>query len=267
MKPPPLLRSVLAIVALTAFLPISIAQNPLPARGKGAAPVRNTIVSVVTKEQDSTLERIAQDTSIHPEHREAIEDVLSQFPSSCVSKIRNFYVRYDHPQERGLAGKDTVILSGNVKMEEFRALLVHEMGHVTDLGCLAGTVAKGQSAFRDGGDLIFKDDPSVFFYMLSWTGEKTKRADAASGDFVSGYANTSDTFEDVAESVTFAFFHRDEFRRMAKDNPVLEKKLAWIDTYVFPKRETVAFSAYRWSASAIPWDTTKLPYVWTSVSR
>jgi hypothetical protein len=217
---------------------------------------------MTAKGQESLLERVAKDQTIHPEHRGAIAEILSQFPTSCVNKIRNFYVRYDNPPERGLAGKDTVILSGNVTMPEFRALLVHEMGHVTDLGCLTGTAAKGQSAFRDGGDLIFQDDPSVLFYTLSWTGPKTKHADVTADDFVSGYAHTSDAFEDVAESVTFAFFHHNEFQRMAKNNPVLEKKLLWIDTYVFPNRETFTRSSYHWTASAIPWDVTKLPYEW-----
>jgi hypothetical protein len=131
-----------------------------------------------------------------------------------------------------------------------------------DLGCLQGTAHSGTSAFSDGSQPIYVDDPSVQFYSISWVSSKMRKQDSRTGDFVTGYAHDGDAFEDEAESVTFYILHREEFRRMAAANPVLAAKLRWIETFAFPHAENVALSDYHWRATTIPWDATKLPYTW-----
>lgn len=261
------LRISLALLTLTAFLPQSVAEMAPPARGNvPAVQIRNTVVAVQPA-GDPTLDRIMADTSIHEEHRKIAVEVLSLLPAPCRARVQNFYVRYDHPKDRGLAGKDTVILTGNVPANEFRALLVHEaLGHVVDLGCLVGTADGGESGFRDGQERIFRNDPSALFYAISWKNSKERKEGSKDADFVSGYARGTDAFEDMAESVTFYFFHREEFRRMAKVNPVLGAKFAWIEAYVFPGTTDHASSTYAWNARSIPWDSTILPYRWISTS-
>jgi hypothetical protein len=208
-----------------------------------------------------------KDSAINPLQAQILAELEGFLPASCAQKTRNIFVRYDRPERRGLAGKTTVIVSGSLPLQEFRAVLVHELlGHVNDLGCLEGTPKSGASAFRDGNEVIFNDDPSTAFYAISWTAAKQKREDSLDRDFVSGYAK-ADAFEDVAESVAFYVLHREEFRRRAEENPVLARKLAWVETYALPSAQSYALSTYVWDARNIPWDITLLPYVWMGPSK
>jgi hypothetical protein len=184
-------------------------------------------------------------------------------PPTCLDHLKNFYVRYDNPSDRGLAGKDTAIISGNVPDDEFRALLFHEVfGHVVDLGCLQGTPSTGKSEFRDGNDPIYRNDPSLSFYRISWNSAGIRKQNAKRDDFVSGYAYEADPFEDLAESVTFYALHRSEFETIASGNAALKQKFQWIQKYVFPNHSPLVSSTFAWDAEDIPWDTTKLPYRW-----
>jgi hypothetical protein len=197
-------------------------------------------------------------------HRQIADEVLRLMPKPCRDTLKNFYVRYDNPKQRGLAGKNTLILSGNVSNEEFRALLVHELGHVFDLSestaCLSGTAKSGESEFKDGNDKVYLDDPSVHFYRISWSNEKTTRAGSKPEDFVTGYASW-DAFEDFGESMAYFVLHNDVFRERAKTNAALAAKYAWFQTYLFPNGIEVATTEHTWTGK-VPWDATKLPYVW-----
>lgn len=195
---------------------------------------------------------------IRPVHKHIAEETLSALPQSCVSTLESLYVRYDKPKSRGLAGKSSIILDGTVSNREFRALFIHEFGHIVDIGCLIGTVSAGPSAFRDGSDIIFKDDPSINFYTFSWLNDQRRRPDARAEDFVSGYA-ASDPFEDFAETFAYFFLQRHTFRRRAATNIVLSKKYNWMrDHFEFTLQAT---GQHQWDGT-IPWDVTKLPYIW-----
>ncbi len=253
--------AICAFLSMTLLLPVSVAQGPYSASG--------SIVSIIRNATDPPLSTlVARENDIQPNQRMMIEQILSLLPAGCEGNIRNFYVRYDNPTDRGLAGKDTVIVSGNVPDNEFRALLVHEiLGHVTDLGCLQGTSKNGRSVFTDGKEPIWNNDPSTLFYGISWSSSTQRKSDARSQDFVSGYAYTADPFEDMAESTTFFLLHRDAFQKMTKTNPILAQKFQWIQTYVFPTTPSYARSTYVWHADSIPWDTTKLSYKWIAPAK
>lgn len=270
------------ILVAGAFVSLSIAQTAFPARETAASPVtqvrtpsvspprndrsrttlpRNSVVTLVTSHPSAGHAR-TKNAAIQSLQAQALEEVESLLPASCANRDRSIYVRYDHPEKRGLAGKSAIIVSGNLPLQEFRAVLVHEMlGHFNDLGCLQGTPKSGESPFRDGSEVIFNDDPSTAFYGISWISATERRHDSHNEDFVSGYAK-QDPFEDVAESVAFYVLHREEFKRRAQENPMLARKLAWIQTYAQPGVHSEALSMYTWDSGDIPWDVTKLSYVW-----
>ncbi len=193
-------------------------------------------------------------------HRILANEVLRALPSQCVNSLKNFYVRYDNPKRRGLAGKTTIILDGTVPDEEFIALLIHEFGHITDLGCIEGNTRAVASAFKDGSEKIYMNDASVSFYSISWINAKEKQPTAESDDFVSGYAKW-DPFEDFAETFAYYILQNDSFRQRARENPVLAAKYRWMDRNVFKNSNKIAEGEFDWEGE-IPWDTTKLPYRW-----
>ncbi|TSC97509.1 MAG: Uncharacterized protein Greene101449_1183 [Candidatus Peregrinibacteria bacterium Greene1014_49] len=149
----------------------------------------------------------------------------------------------------------------NIDDQEFRSLFVHEFGHVLDLGCFQGNPSTGESVFKDGGDIMWNDDPSLVFYRISWQLSNVQKEGMKPEDFVTGYASW-DAFEDIAESLTYYVFQRSAFIKRAETNAKIAMKLAWIETYVFPGGETIAEGQHLWNGE-VPWDSTKLPYTWT----
>lgn len=184
---------------------------------------------------------------------------LHALPRQCQQHLKNLYVRYDQPEQRGLAGKETIILNGNVRDEELRALFLHEFGHITDLGCLTGTRKGRPSAFHDGIEPIVQDDPSTSFYRISWVQETTQRPGTSLGDFVSGYA-AKDAFEDFAETFAYFILQPEAFRIRAMTHAALQKKWLWMEKYVLSKHLSLA-SGQPWNG-LLPWDVTKIPYTW-----
>ena len=188
------------------------------------------------------------------------ESVLGLLTPSCQDKLESFSVLYDHPKHRGLAGRGVVLLSGTVPDTEFLGLLQHEaLGHFRDITCVTGTEQSGASAFRDGQEPVWNDDPSAAFYRISWTNEKTVRSTARPEDFVTGYARKGDSFEDLAESVTYYVSQENAFRLRARSNPVLARKLKWLETHM-PKPGRIA-EGEAWNGE-IAWDATKLAFTW-----
>jgi hypothetical protein len=189
------------------------------------------------------------------------DEVLRLLPTSCQPQLKDFYVRYDKPERRGLAGKDSVIIDGTLSDDEFRAVLVHEaLGHVFDLGCLKGNPRSGASAFRDGKEIIFNSDPSTEFYGISWQTSHMQKPGATEQDFVSGYAR-SDPFEDLAESAAYFILHRHSFEERAQTNAALLAKLRWFETFLPQSTPLALENESQWNSN-VPWDVTKLPYTW-----
>ncbi|NOS68106.1 MAG: hypothetical protein HOO67_07160 [Candidatus Peribacteraceae bacterium] len=220
-----------------------------------------TPVLVLEIPEKPLLEKILDASGVKDEQRTIVATVLSQLKPACLEKLQTFAILYDNPESRGLAGKGVILVSGNVGDQELAGLLLHEgLGHFRDITCITGLPESGASAFTDGDDAIYNDDPSAYFYRLSWENVKTRRRDAEREDFVTGYAYQGDNFEDLAESVTYYMTQEKKFRARAADNAVLAQKLLWLETYM-PKTKDIAESDAEWNEE-IAWDATKLPFTW-----
>ncbi len=206
------------------------------------------------------LQTILDQSGIHEAQRPLAEAVLSLLDPACLEKLQTFSVLYDNPKHRGLAGRGVILVSGTVPDQEFIGLLMHEgLGHFRDITCLTGDEKSGASAFRDGEDVIYNDDPSVEFYKISWENDKTRKSTAVRRQFVTGYAYQADNFEDLAESVTYYMTQEHAFRVRAEKSSILAKKLAWLEKYM-PKKDAVA-EGTPWDGK-IAWDATKLGFQW-----
>jgi hypothetical protein len=211
-----------------------------------------------TAKPTTQLQTMLGEAGMQERHRALSASVLGLLDPVCQDRLRTFSVLYDHPQHRGLAGNGVILLSGLVPDKEFLGLLMHEgLGHFWDITCLTGTPASGASAFRDGDMPVWNDDPSVAFYLLSWSNERTRKTSARPEDFVTGYAYQGDNFEDLAESVTYFLTQRSAFEERAKSNPVLAAKLTWLQTHV-PHPSAIATGG-AWDGS-IAWDATKMAF-------
>ena len=198
-------------------------------------------------------------------HKLIANDVLMALPEECRNTLKNFYVRYEKPENRGLAGKSVMILDGTVPDAEFRALFVHESGHNWDLGCLTGTADSGKSSFSDGDEVIYKNDPSLGFYQISWLTSEVQRSTSRPEDFVSGYASYN-IFEDFAESFAYFVLQNNQFAVRATENDAMARKYAWIrDTIFNGQIPQIAEGKSIWKGKA-PWDITKLAYSWKPVN-
>lgn len=224
-------------------------------------PAQHAIEKAEPAPDRKNLLAVVDQPDIQERHKIIADEVLRMLPQTCVGRLTNFYVRYDKPERRGLAGKSTIIVDGTLPDEEFRAVLIHEaLGHVFDLGCLEGSPGAGTSVFRDGDEPIFRDDASVSFYRISWADSGHQRAGALPEDFVSGYA-ASDPFEDLAESVIYYVLQHESFTQRAAQNRTLATKLKWLENFLPVQPQRVAEAGAAWNG-IVPWDATKLAYIW-----
>jgi hypothetical protein len=220
-----------------------------------------SIETAKTAAPEQKLLAVLDQPSIEMNHKLIANDVLMALPETCRNTLKKFYVRYEKPEHRGLAGKSVMILDGTVPDTEFRALFVHESGHNWDLGCLTGTKDSGKSAFSDGDEAIYKNDPSLGFYQISWLTSEVQRSSTRSEDFVSGYASYN-IFEDFAESFAYFVLQNEQFAARALENDALTRKYVFIRDTIFNgqiPRLATGKSIYKGKA---PWDSTKLAYSW-----
>ncbi len=154
-------------------------------------------------------------------------------PKSHLSVLKKIILVFDASARRGLSASTTMkIRCVDLMGEEFRAVFVHEMGHIVDLGFLKGSKKSGTSPFRDGENPIYNDDSSLNYYSVSWKDSFIFSENAEKLDFVSGYGS-SDVFEDFAETYTYYFLHGPEFRYLTRYNDALFKKYTYLKEYVF----------------------------------
>lgn len=218
------------------------------------------VKTIVAKGSTALLPVVVQE-DIKARHQILADGTLRALPSFCRDHLENFYVNYDKKAaNRGLGGESTIIVIGTVPDSEFRALVIHECGHVTDLGGLRGTPNASASIFHDGSTPIYQNDPSVAFYQISWLTTEILQPNSKDTDFVSGYA-ASDPFEDFAESFAFYALQKKEFARLAQKNPVLKAKFDFMENVVFEGKTEIAQGKFV-KGKRVPWDVTKLPYVW-----
>lgn len=250
-------KGILSTSEAIATVTLEIAEHDQSSDINHAAPKR-----VKPKVKKPAYLPVVSQKDILVKHQQLADSVLKSVHAGCKDSLKNFYVRYDNPDQRGLGGGTTIILSGNVPDDEFRALLVHECGHLIDLTALKGTRASGLTSFRDGNEIMYMDDPSVSFYAISWIDSKTTNQSAKDADFVSGYAMW-DAFEDFSETYAYYMLQRDAFLERAQKNPALWMKYQWMETHV--PSQPIAIGTM-WERD-LPWDITKLPYLWTGLNR
>ena len=186
-----------------------------------------------------------------------IERTLEVLPSNLTASLDEMTLYFNQHEPRGMANSHTLeIRCGGLSDREVAAVLVHELGHITDLGAFRGA-SQEASAFRDGTMTVAADDHSAEFYALSWRDEKTQRFGAVQKDFVSGYA-MSDPFEDFAETFITYVLHGEDFRMIAKESKVLEKKYEFLKNTVFNGREFTG--SKKMVAGKRVWDVTLVDY-------
>jgi len=231
---------------------------PLKTAKKVSPLTASTTHTAANAQAVSALLPTVDKPDIRQNHKVIADSVLRSIPKGCRENVRNFYVRYEKPERRGLGGKTTIILDGTVPDEEFAALLVHECGHVIHSNMM-GSATSGQSEFYDGKIPFYNDSPIVAFFAISWDNESVLRRGATKKDFVSGYAK-SDSFEDFAETFAMYILHRDALQAQAKGNAAITAKLRWMENNL-PASITLSDSDFAWKGSA-PWDVTKLGFSW-----
>lgn len=190
-------------------------------------------------------------------HKTIATTVLNALPP-CRDHLKNFSVLYSGATRRGLGGKTTIILDGSVPDDEFAALLVHECGHVISAN-LPGTADAGDSGYRDGNVVYYKNSPMVAFWNLSWTATGAKKQGAKDADFASGYAK-SDQYEDFAEALALHVLQPDAFAARAENNAVMAAKLAWMRSNL-PTQHEVLGDGSDAGTGNVPWDVTKLAFL------
>ncbi len=216
---------------------------------------------------------IVDQPDIRTRQKQIADEALRAMNPTCVDAIRNFYVVYNDLSSRGQAGKSTIILLGAVdaaetdaSADEFRALLLHEFGHVTSLsGCLPARDVPGDSGFHDGASPIPAAQRAVEFYAISWVDDHTQRIGSVDADFVSGYA-ASEPIEDFAETFAYYLTQPEAMRARARENAVIARKLAWMERNVFGEGLVLAEGEAGWSG-VVPWDATRLPYKWLGAAQ
>lgn len=161
---------------------------------------------------------------------------LKSLPVAHVKNLQQLTLDFSQEGRRGLGGGFQIKLKCNLPDRELVGVLVHEIGHVVDTGMLQGDQNVQKSEFKDGNSPIYKNDPSVNFYRISYLNETIIKKERIEADFVSGYAMT-DIFEDFAETYAYYILHGRQFRELAKHNKVLYKKYSYFKNKIFQGKE------------------------------
>jgi len=185
---------------------------------------------------------------------------LQKFPSKQISNLKNIVLDYDPNANRGLGGKNIIIIRAvDMNEAEFFGVMTHEIGHNVDLGSLAELNQKKTSEFHDGNNPIYETDPSLQFYRISWTNEKTLKKNAGNEAFVSGYAMT-DPFEDFAETYAYYVLHNKDFKSKTQNSDQMLKKYEFMKNIVFNGKEFDTGEYLKSNLTRQPWDITILSY-------
>jgi hypothetical protein len=184
---------------------------------------------------------------------------LKSLPEDHVSELKHLTFRMADSGNRGLGGSHAIVIRcGGVSDNELAAVMIHEMGHVTDIGMVSGSFLSGKSEFVDGTVPIYKDDKSLEFYRISWKDSENLKDNAEKKDFVTGYAAT-DPFEDFAESYIMYVLHGAKFRTMTRWNEKLRQKYDYLRVNIFDNKE---FNGLMGNVSPYQrrYDSTLIPY-------
>ena len=215
------------------------------------------VVNAPADRQDA-LCNLAALQSLNPEQQIIFAEALAKVDCEQMQSLTKV-VFYDDPNlPRAMAGQTSLHLNaGWEELPEIQGLLIHEFGHIIDLGGMRGSASAQPSSFTDGAQTIWINDPSVDFYTISWTDNDTQREGSQQLDFVTGYAAT-DPFEDFAESFTLYVENGSYFREMTTVNQKLAAKYAYLRYVVFDGVEFGVGSDATYDAEVRYWDGTRL---------
>ncbi|MCF7846458.1 MAG: hypothetical protein K9L85_04460 [Candidatus Peribacteraceae bacterium] len=186
-----------------------------------------------------------------------IESTLAALANDLVASLDEMKLFFAERNPRGLSNSHLVELRcQDLDDDEVVSVLVHELGHIVDLGKLKGETL-APSGFVDGEAKIPADDPSIKFYRLSWRNETEKNFLSERRDFVSGYAMT-DPFEDFAESFNFYVLHGEDFRAIKGESRILAAKYDFLKDKIFTGVEFE--SARNTQTGKRVWDTTLVEF-------
>jgi len=165
-----------------------------------------------------------------------IERTLAVVPDKLTKSLDDMTLYFSAREPRGLSNSHVMELRcGELSDQEIVAVLVHELGHIADLGAFRG-ISEQPSGFVDGSIVIPVDDMSAEFYGISWRDAEAKKFSADRNDFISGYA-MSDPFEDFAESFIAYILHGNDFRALATESSALQAKYDFLKQEVFDGAE------------------------------
>jgi len=154
-----------------------------------------------------------------------IRQVLDTLPLEHLSSLQKIAKPSFASDRRALASDRSIYLNLDlIKSErELRRVLIHEVGHVLDLGKLKAREKMKASEFKDGSQIIYETDESLDFYRICWESSTQMKVNCQSTDFPSLYAQT-DVFEDFAESYLLFVENQQAFKLMAESSAAMQAK-------------------------------------------
>lgn len=187
----------------------------------------------------------------------SFEKATENIPCELIDSLQTIEIFEDETLPRAMANARILKVNKSaLDDEEIVNVLIHELGHIVDLGGLTSREYINSSVFKDGHEAVYEDDKSVQFYSLSWTTENHRKQDAIVQDFAGEYAST-DPFEDFAEGFLLYIQHGNSFRKMARHNSVMAKKYSFFKEVVFSGTEFNTGNR-KLNANKRIWDITKL---------
>lgn len=132
----------------------------------------------------------------------------------------------------------------HIENDELTSVFIHELAHHIDIYTLKKKVFQ---------------DPSHWFYSISWKDTNTILAGQKLKDFVSGYS-MSNKYEDFAESLTYYVFANEEMRQKANNSFAIKQKYDFFQTYMFKDQVFQGTDFSLEDAKKYYWDVTKKEY-------
>ena len=195
--------------------------------------------------------------SLSSEEEKVLQQATEFIPCSLLASLQSIISFDDIDRPRAMASATRLYLRSDLfHLPERKEVIIHELGHVVDLGGLRGSSGSEISSFRDGTLPVFADDLSVRFYEISWKSEREQTSETLPEDFVTGYAAT-DPFEDFSESFLFYLEQGNAFRAYAKKNGAIRQKHNFFQKEIFDDVEFMTggtptdFSSREWDATKV----------------
>ncbi|MBT4936653.1 hypothetical protein HON22_01935 [Candidatus Peregrinibacteria bacterium] len=252
------------IVALISFFLFSVSPlAPSDAVFSQSASIIEEIHKVASIPAISFQKKTFDNPHVHiqvpKEQERLVREILAEIPESHLSSLKKIEAEFGDDKRRGLASFRSIYLGVDAieSEQELRRVLIHEIGHVVDLGALQGKRGSEKSAYKDGSNSISVSDPSIDFYSLCWGDEHTQNTNCSDKDFVSEYAQV-DVFEDFAESYLLFTENNESFKAMAEESDVIAQKYEFFASTVFNGNFESSPASQGIIAGERVWDLTKV---------